>query len=191
MTKEQINSAGDDLLMRRRNSLKIDLSELTKTPQRKDRAKMKLDELYLITETLKSRGKNVSNQAPYLSYGFWELEQPNIKVITPMEQKVEEKAIEPKLQRYAISLAWSEVPEQDMSIIVDKVKEYFYDMDIKEVSCDSYGNGRETEYVIKYEFVGDDKSFKILKYSAQFLLDAISTTDYEKFNIAIYGKKNE
>jgi hypothetical protein len=39
------------------------------------------------------------------------------------------------------------------------------------------------------EFDGDDGSFKILKYSAQFLLDIISHTDYEKFNIAIYGKK--
>ena len=45
------------------------------------------------------------------------------------------------------------------------------------------------EHKIKYEFEGDERSFKILKYSAQFLLDTISNTDYEKFNIAIFGKK--
>ena len=45
------------------------------------------------------------------------------------------------------------------------------------------------EYVSKYEWVGDEESFKILKYSAQFILDTVSKNDYEKFNIAVYGKK--
>ena len=68
-------------------------------------------------------------------------------------------------------------------------KEYFDDMDIRPTDSDIYKSIGGTENVIKYEFNGNDKSFKILKYSAQFLLDTISNTDYEKFNIAIFGKK--
>ena len=64
-------------------------------------------------------------------------------------------------------------------------------MDLKNVGTEQFDKGNVTEYVSKYEWVGDDESFKILKYSSQFILDTVSKSDYEKFNIAIYGKKKE
>lgn len=86
---------------------------------------------------------------------------------------------------YVISLAWSEDKEININETIDKIREYFNDLNISELSL-SHNN---KEHVIKYEFKGSDKSFRIVKRSAQFLLDSISKTDYEKFNIAVYGKK--
>ena len=68
---------------------------------------------------------------------------------------------------------------------------FFYDLDLKNIDTEQFDKGNVTEYVSKYEWVGDDESFKILKYSSQFILDTVSKSDYEKFNIAIYGKKKE
>lgn len=92
-------------------------------------------------------------------------------------------------QKYTLSLAWTESPTQDISNTINTIKEYFDDLDMKESECEQFSNGEETEYKIKYDFEGDERTFKILKYSAQFILDTISNTDYEKFNIAIFGKK--
>lgn len=94
-------------------------------------------------------------------------------------------------QKYTLSLAWSETNSNNVSNTINIVKEYFNDIGIEEIDYETYDNGKKIEHIIKYEFEGDSKSFKILKYSAQFLLDTISTSDYEKFNIAIYGKKKE
>ena len=62
---------------------------------------------------------------------------------------------------------------------------------LKNIDNEQFDKGNVTEYVSKYEWIGDDESFKILKYSSQFILDTVSKSDYEKFNIAIYGKKKE
>ena len=72
--------------------------------------------------------------------------------------------------------AWNDVLSREMmQIVIELVNEI--------------AEREPSENIIKYEFDGDDGAFKILKHSAQFLLDTISNTDYEKFNIAIYGKK--
>ena len=55
---------------------------------------------------------------------------------------------------------------------------------------DIYNINDRTEHIYTYEYIGLDESFKILKYSSQFLLDTICKTDYENANIAIYCKQN-
>jgi hypothetical protein len=92
-------------------------------------------------------------------------------------------------QKYTLSLAWTESPSEDISSTIDTIKEYFDDLDMNALEEENYSSGDGIEHKIKYEFEGDERTFKILKYSAQFILDTISNTDYEKFNIAIFGKK--
>ena len=113
-------------------------------------------------------------------------------------QKVEKKELfkqENKIQcqqtdqKYTLSLAWTESPKEDISSTIDIIKDYFDDLDMNELEEENYRSGDGIEHKIKYEFEGDERTFKILKYSAQFILDTISNTDYEKFNIAIFGKK--
>jgi hypothetical protein len=47
------------------------------------------------------------------------------------------------------------------------------------------------EHVKRYEFNGTEDSFRMLKMCTQFVLDAFAKTDFEKFNIAIYGKRKK
>ena len=47
----------------------------------------------------------------------------------------------------------------------------------------------KTEYVLKYEFEGSDESFRMLKICTQFVLDTFAQSDFDRFNIAVYGKK--
>ena len=83
------------------------------------------------------------------------------------------------------------MPDHDVTSTINKIKEYFNDMDIQPVNDEVFDNGNKgIEHTINYEFEGDNQSFKILKYSAQFILDTISNTDYETFNIAIFSKRN-
>lgn len=146
-------------------------------------------EYHNLTKQLEDAGCKVSIKLDYLKLDYWD----NISNIIPIHRtqhiipNIINDVTEP--QKYIISLAWTETPNQSISDTINKIKEYFDDMDIKAIDYDTYKNGNNIENIIKYEFDGDDGSFKILKYSAQFLLDIISNTDYEKFNIAIYGKK--
>lgn len=141
-------------------------------------------EYHNLTKQLEDAGCNVSIKLDYLKLDYWDNIYEKEQVYAP--SIVEDK---PDHQKYVISLAWTEVPDKTLSNTINKIKEYFNDMSIKEIEYDRYKNGNNLENIIKYEFDGDDESFKILKYSAQFLLDTISNTEYEKFNIAIYGKK--
>lgn len=101
------------------------------------------------------------------------------------------KKVKQLTQKHTITLAWTEMPGHDVTSTIDKIKEYFNDMDIQPINIEVFDNGNKgIEHTINYEFKGDDQSFKILKYSAQFILDTISNTDYETFNIAIFSKRN-
>lgn len=107
--------------------------------------------------------------------------------------QIEEKTKKVKqlTQKHTITLAWTEMPDHDVTSTINKIKEYFNDMGIQPVNDEVFDNGNKgIEHTINYEFEGDNQSFKILKYSAQFILDTISNTDYETFNIAIFSKRN-
>lgn len=142
-------------------------------------------EYHKLTDLLKNEGLNVSIKLDYLKLDYWD----NIQ--THQTHQIHQIRQTHQTQKYIISLAWTETNSNNISNIINTVKEYFNDIGIEEIDYEKFNNGKETEHIIKYEFEGDNKSFKILKYSAQFLLDTISTSDYEKFNIAIYGKKKE
>lgn len=113
------------------------------------------------------------------------------KTETKTQAEVKIKKVKQSTQKHTITLAWTEMPGHDVTSTIDKIKEYFNDMDIQPVDIEVFDNGNKgIEHTINYEFEGDSQSFKILKYSAQFILDTISNTDYETFNIAIFSKRN-
>ena len=75
-------------------------------------------------------------------------------------------------------------------IQLQKVKDYFYELCLPVLdSEDRKVTDTLTEHILKYEFKGTEESFRLLKICTQFVLDAFAQTDFDKFNIAIYGKK--
>ena len=116
-----------------------------------------------------------------------------IEEVKKKPKKKEEPKETPKentTHSYIITLAWSETDSEGPSKnAIDNIKKYFESMDVKEVDTDFSDMAGRREYMVKYEYIGEDSSFKVIKDSAQFMLDELSATDYDKFNIAIFGKK--
>lgn len=184
----------------RRTSLKCDLFTNKDNPHYKEKAIKKIDELYNITKELKRLGKRVEDKAECLTYEFWEIieETEKVKDKNKNQQKTIQKIQNKqdsgskfKQEKYIISLAWTESNEYDIKDTINIIKNYFDNLDIKEDTYEKFKRNSDIEHIIRYEYIGYEQSFKILKYSAQYLLDTICKNDYEKFNIAIFGKQKE
>lgn len=186
MTKEEI-----DKLLKKRDQCRTSINRLQGKTHLYDKVRQYAEEYQRITRILNENGRKLDNNNPrFHPETYMVTGSPNDDIIVDncIKEDPKPKNI-PSLNKHTISLAWTESPSQDISNTIDKIKEYFDDLGIEAVEQDDYDSGAGIEHKIKYEFEGDERSFKILKYSAQFLLDTISNTDYEKFNIAIFGKK--
>ena len=203
MTKEEI-----DELVKLRDRHKCNIFATKDNPNHKNVNIKRVIELYDLTKKLRSVGKRVSDDADWLKYEYWGITEDVVNDVKKHPEKyisssnvkkpVNKQIIQPKISvappkksKYIISLAWTEDNTHNLKNTIDVIKEYFDDLDLKNVGTEQFDKGNVTEHVSKYEWVGDDESFKILKYSSQFILDTVSKNDYEKFNIAIYGKKKE
>ena len=203
MTKEEI-----DELVKLRDRHKCNIFATKDNPNHKNVNIKRIIELYDLTKKLRSVGKRVSDDADWLKYEYWGITEDVVNDVKkhpekyisssstkkPVNKQITQPKISiapPKKNKYIISLAWTEDNTHNLKNTIDVIKEYFDDLDLKNVGTEQFDKGNVTEYVSKYEWVGDDESFKILKYSSQFILDTVSKSDYEKFNIAIYGKKKE
>lgn len=208
MTKDEI-----DTLKKLRDKYKFRIQATKDKPTHRNRNIKRVIDLYDITEKLKSAGRKVNIEADYYTYEYWgitedvvndvkkhpekytsdnkriinkPIPQPKTTISSSIVKNIQQPS---KKSKYVISLAWTEDNIHDIKSTIDIIKEYFNDLNLKYIDTECFDKGNTIEYISKYEWVGDDESFKILKYSAQFILDTISKNDYEKFNIAVYGKK--
>ena len=89
-------------------------------------------------------------------------------------------------------MAWTESSlknQQNFNGTINKVTEYLDTLGLKKVEEDFNEISNTIEKIVKYEFEGNDQSFQIVKLGTTYLLDMIAKNEYEKINIAIYGKK--
>lgn len=128
----------------------------------------------------------------YLYKEYWQDHPTPPKKTSKKNQPIlPEESIKPVQDSFILCLAWSaslqnETPEQ-----VTKVMEYFNELGLPIID-ESVGEiDSRMEHVKRYEFNGTEDSFRMLKMCTQFVLDAFAKTDFEKFNIAIYGKRKK
>ena len=189
-------------IKKKRNNLRMtirgNMQNLEKNPKLLDKIKQKVATYNDLTDQLIKLGYNVSIQTDYLTKSYWDSystknvkKQTNStnweKVATELKRKLKEKSTN---NNYIITLAWTETNKESPSkSAIESIQKYFESMQMKQLDTDFSDMGYRKEYMIKYEYVGEDNSFNIIKNSAQFMLDELSATDYDKFNIAIFGKK--
>lgn len=148
----------------------------------------------ILVDELRKYGVKIEAKADYLQKEYWDKQvkpsQP--KCYNPIsEPEIKQETIKLSQDTFILCLAWSaslqnETPEQ-----VTKVMDYFKELGLPLID-ESVGEiDKRMEHVLRYEFSGSEESFKMLKTCTQFVLDAFAKTDFEKFNIAIYGKKKK
>lgn len=145
-------------------------------------------EYHNILDELRRCGVKVEVKTNYLTKEYW---QDHPSLVTPQNKVQKSKPIKPSQDSFILSLAWvsgnnNEKPEQ-----VKKVQDYFNELGLQIID-ESVGEiETRMEHVMRYEFKGSEESFRMLKMCTQFVLDTFAKTDFEKFNIAIYGKKKK
>ena len=108
---------------------------------------------------------------------------------TPVK-KEKSANITPKQDSFILCLAWTEVDGSPEPVQLQKVKDYFYELCLPILDTEKRKvTDTLTEHVLKYEFKGTEDAFRLLKVCTQFVLDAFAQTDFDRFNIAIFGKK--
>lgn len=155
-------------------------------------AKEIVNEYHNVLDELRRAGVKVEVKTDYLSKEYWQDHPTPPKKTSKKSQPIlPEESIKPVQDSFILCLAWSanlqnETPEQ-----VKKVMEYFKELGLPIID-ESVGEiDSRMEHVLRYEFKGTEESFKMLKKCTQFVLDTFAKTDFEKFNIAIYGKRKK
>ena len=174
-------------LKRKRTNLQLRIKEWF---DKGKNAKDLVDEYHILLDELRKNGVKVEAKAKYLQKEFWSNQSTNIsKPQIIKEPSPIPEPIKPIQDSFILSLAWvanelNETPEQ-----VKKVESYFNEMGLPMIDESVGSVENRMEHVMRYEFKGTEESFRMLKMCTQFVLDAFAKTDFEKFNIAIYGKK--
>lgn len=148
-----------------------------------------------LIKKLNELGIRAESGKDYLQLDYWE-DYPDPSTTKKEKQDTQtilknnpEKSNLSAKNSYVLCLAWpqigSSIPSQ-----VKKVKDYFEELCLKVVGEDKrYVNESTTEYILKYGFEGTEDAFRMLKLCTQFVLDSFAESDFDKFNIAVYGKK--
>jgi hypothetical protein len=97
--------------------------------------------------------------------------------------------LETKKQVYKITLAWTERPEKKPDNTIQIIENYICENGATILDASSTDFGDYKENMRTYEWKGGDKEFAILRRSANYILDVFAETQYEKFNISIFGNK--
>ena len=149
-------------------------------------------EFHNIVDQLKKLGVRASIEKDYLQLEYWNKDKP--KQTSPQKTNKSkhtdtETTNTPNKNSYILCLAWIEQANKT-PIQVQKVKDYFEELGLECIGSDDRKvDENRDEYLLKYEFEGTEESFRMLKTCTQFVLDTFAQSDFDRFNIAVYGKK--
>jgi hypothetical protein len=142
-----------------------------------------------VIKKLRLLGVNASSRKDYLQVEYWD----NFKESKPVKKKAsvaKAKKSSGLQDSFSLSLAWTSIDNCPTPVQVQKVKEYFEElcMELENESSKTCSPGC-TEHILRYKFKGSEESFRLLKICTQFVLDTFAESDFDKFNIAVYGKR--
>lgn len=175
-------------LKRKRERLKFKIREWKKAGKN---AKNLVDEYHEILSKLNELGVKTETRVDFLKKEYW-VNWPDTfnKRGNVVKKPTQDDQNQPIQNSFILCLAWvddhSNIPDQ-----VIKVKKYFEELGLPILNEETNNIDDRIEHVLKYEFMGSEESFRLLKTCAQFVLDSFAKTDFERFNIAIYGKRKK
>lgn len=178
-------------LKKKRTNLQIRIKEWV---DKGKNAKDLVDEYHILLDELRKNNVKVEIRADYLHKSYWEKESKNIPTKTHeinQHIKEEEPIIKPTQDSFTLCLAWTDITDKSTPEQIKKVMNYFEELCLPILDEDINNIDNRVEHVLRYEFKGSEESFRLLKICTQFILDSFAQSEFEKFNIAIYGKKKK
>lgn len=176
-------------LKRKRSSLQTKIKEWV---DRGKNAKDLVNEYHILLDELRKNGIKAEVRADYLHKSYWENESKNIPTKPhkiDQHTKEEKQKVKPTQDSFILCLAWTDIICKSTPAQIKKVMDYFNELCLPLIDEEVNHIDNRTEHILRYEFKGSEESFRLLKLCTQFVLDAFAQTDFEKFNIAIFGKK--
>lgn len=139
-----------------------------------------------------SSNKTLENKIKKLEYRLSTLENSLLPKKTPTKSKNNPK----EENTYIITLAWdepvcsNEADRKELKSRLNDIKGYLEFLGLTKICTEHNNCFDKTEYITKYEFSGDDRSFNIVKLSSSYLIDMFSKHEnMNNINISIFGKK--
>lgn len=178
-------------LKKKRTNLQIRIKEWV---DKGKNAKELVDEYHILLDELRKNNVKVEIRADYLHKSYWEKESKNAPTKTHeinQHIKEEEPNIKPTQDSFILCLAWTDIIDKNTPEQINKVMDYFKELCLPLLDEEINNIDNRVEHVIRYEFKGSEESFRLLKICTQFILDSFAQSEFEKFNIAIYGKKKK
>ena len=169
---------------------RFNLREKIRTYVKKDKDAYELVvEFHNIINQLRDLGVKANIEKDYLQLEYWDKSKTSKSQKPKKNTPITEQVISIDKNSYVLCLAWIEQSNKT-PIQVQKVKDYFEELGLECIGSDDRKvDENRDEYLLKYEFEGSDESFRMLKTCTQFVLDTFAQSDFDRFNIAVYGKK--
>lgn len=192
-----MNNKEIDDLQRKRFNLQIRIKDWVDSG--KD-ARELVKEYNQMVDTLRAAGVKAEIRAEYLKMEYWDksykpaqksIQSTNIPKYPQREnEEIKQEKNDKKSDSFILCLAWTSIDSFAIPVQVQKVKEYFGElgMDIEAEENKPCG-ANCTEHILKYKFEGSEDSFRLLKICTQFVLDSFAESDFDRFNIAVFGKR--
>jgi hypothetical protein len=184
-----MNNKEIDNLKKQRNNLQLRIKEWK---DKGKNAKNLVIEYHKLLSKLRECGIKADAKVDYLQLDYWDNIENTNKIPTPINT-TQAKQQEPKLidnKSFSLCLAWTSLDGFPVPTQINKVKGYFDELclNVEDESTKIVSPGC-TEHVLRYGFEGSEESFRLLKICTQFVLDSFAESDFDKFNIAVYGKR--
>ena len=98
----------------------------------------------------------------------------------------------PPLEEWKIRVSWtitSHLQCTSCDKVISVVKEYLLNMGLTESGSGKDDFGNKIEYYLDFKFTGQKPEYEILLKSAEYIINIVGISDYEKCNAGVYGKK--
>lgn len=192
-----------DLLLKKLKNRRFNLREKIRSYVKNGtNARHLVIEFHEVIRQLNEAGFNAYIEKDYLQLEYWDdfdKSVPVPKIDKKIKPTTKESGSSPLVNTqvpptdskhsYILCLAWTINKGNEIPIQVKKVLDYFNELCLEFVNEDTREINNYIEHEIKYKFEGTEDAFRLLKICVQFVLDTFAKTDFDKFNIAVYGKK--
>lgn len=133
-----------------------------------------------------------SNKEIYKNITNKTVKNPPSKSTVRNVKNINNTSTVPPSEEWKIRVSWtitSHLQCTSCDKVISAIKEYLLNMGLTESGSGKDDFGNKIEYFLDFLYIGNQSEYEILLKSAEYIINIISASDYEKCNAGVYGKK--